>query len=85
MQFSKDVQYALTVSGGALWFGVFWWVMCFILRNGIDGTRAAVKAINRRDWKRIRRIFLNGWRTMRDYEPIRPHQPGVYGSGWNAL
>jgi len=73
ISFSSDWQYALDVCGGALIFGCSWWAFCFLVRNGIDGSKAVVRAIKHRKPLLIRKILLGEWKPLPEYEsPDKP-------------
>jgi len=59
---NPDLQYAFTVTGAATMFAIAWWVVCFVLRNGIDGLKRALRAIGDRRWPDARRLFLGSWK-----------------------
>lgn len=39
-----------------------WWIFCFVVRNGIDGTKAAARALYNRKSIPLRLILLNRWK-----------------------
>lgn len=57
-----DLDYALRVSGGALFFFVAWWIFCFTVRNGIDGTKAIIAFLHSKQKHKWRKIFIGNWR-----------------------
>ncbi len=59
---SDDLAYALVVTGGGTFFFIAWWLLCFTIRNGIDGTRAMVAFLHSRKKHKWRKIMIGGWR-----------------------
>ena len=73
--FSKDVQYLIDCAGGAAIFVCAWWVFCIMVRNGIDGSKAVVRAIKHKKPLVIRKILLGSWKPLPDFDPIVRHTP----------
>jgi hypothetical protein len=57
-----DTLYALAVCGGGAVFFVAWWIFCLVVRLGIDGVKAASRAINEKRWPDVRKILIGTWR-----------------------
>ncbi len=57
-----DIQYALSVCGGAVLFFIAWWLFCFLVRNGIDGTRKAIRFARSHKRMPIRKWFIGDWK-----------------------
>lgn len=47
---------------GAIMF-VGWWTLMFLIRNGIDGSRHAMRVMYRHDFTPLRMILLNNWKV----------------------
>lgn len=57
-----DLDYALRVTGGGCFFFIAWWIFVFVVRNGIDGTKAAIEFLHSHKKRKWRRIFIGDWR-----------------------
>lgn len=84
MIFPADIQYLLSVTGGMTLFGIAWWTFCFAFRNGIDGCKAIARAIKHRKPLLIRKILIGSWKPLGEYQPIKPHQPGIW-EYWESM
>ncbi len=73
--------YFLVVLGGGTVFSTAWWGLCFIIRNGIDGSKVAMRALYRHDFKPLRKVLLNNWRVHGTAEgevgPVDLREPEV--------
>jgi hypothetical protein len=76
-QGASDVTYLIDVVGFGVIMAVCWWSFCLIVRNGIDGTKAVVRAIKHKKPLQVGVILIGKWKPMRDYEPVKPYQPGI--------
>lgn len=55
--------YFICALGGGTVFFLLWWIVCFIIRNGLDGAKWATRALYRHDFKPLRVILLNNWKV----------------------
>jgi hypothetical protein len=71
MTISADFQYLLDCLGGAAIFVCCWWAFCFLVRNGIDGGKAVVRAIKHKKPLLLRKILIGDWKPLPEYKPFR--------------
>jgi hypothetical protein len=61
---SNDGLYFVDAMGfGAIMFFT-WWFLCFFIRNGFDGSRMALRALQRKEHPNLRLILLNNWKVI---------------------
>jgi hypothetical protein len=66
-------QYLFTVAGAGAIFACLWWAFCFVVRNGIDGSKVIARIIRHRKPLLIRKVLLGEWAPLPDYNPTRPN------------
>jgi hypothetical protein len=81
----SDLQYAFVVLGGMLILVLLPWLLfCFVMRNGIDGTKAVVRAIKHKKPLQVGAILIGKWKPLHDYDPVKPYVPGLEET-WRSL
>jgi hypothetical protein len=76
-QGTTTLTYLLDVTGGMVIFALAWWVLCFITRNGIDGSKFIVRAIKEKKPFHAINILTGYWKPLHDEDPQVPTNPGI--------
>ena len=78
---SNNGLYFIDVSGGGAIAFCLWWTLMFLIRNGIDGSRHAMRVMYRHDFTPLRMILLNNWKVHGTAEeevgPVDLREPEV--------
>lgn len=80
-----NITYLIDVVGGMTIFSGAWWVLCFAVRNGIDGGKAVSRAIRERKPLMLGKILTGGWKPLHDMEPVVPAHSPTIEETWKAL
>ena len=57
-----DLDYALRVAGGGVFFFIAWWVFVLFVRGGIVGVKALVAFLHSHQKHKVRHLFIGDWK-----------------------